>query len=78
MSVLEDLKSGLVTNVMYGSGKTLIMEPPHIIVSSNYILKYELLSEDRWDVYQITSSNKLKQINQINLKPKAHSLLKQN
>jgi hypothetical protein len=75
LSVLEDLKSGLVTNVMYGSGKTLIMEPPHIIVSSNYILKYDLLSEDRWDIYQITSSNKLKQ---INLKPKAHSLLKQN
>jgi hypothetical protein len=35
----EDLKSGLVTNVMYGSRKTLIMEPPHSIVSSNYSLK---------------------------------------
>ena len=54
----EDLKSGLVTNVMYGSGKTLLMEPPHSIVSSNYILKYELVSEDRSDVSQITSSNK--------------------
>jgi len=63
LSVLEDLKSGLVTNAMYGSGKTLIMEPPHIIVSSNYILEYNLLSEDRWQVYEILPSNKLKSIN---------------
>ena len=62
LSVLEDLKSGLVTNAMYGSGRTLMMEPPHIIVSSNYVLKYELLSEDRWEVYQITKSNKLKRL----------------
>ena len=60
LSVLEDLKSGLVTNAMYGSGKTLLMEPPHIIVSSNYILKYELLSSDRWNVVEINKSNKLK------------------
>ena len=53
LSVLEDLKSGLVTNAMYGSGKTLIMEPPHIVVSSNYSLDYNLLSEDRWDVFEI-------------------------
>lgn len=60
LSVLEDLKSGLITNAMYGSGKTLLMEPPHIIVSSNYVLKYELLSSDRWQVYKIGSSNNLK------------------
>lgn len=60
LSVLEDAKSGLVSNAMYGSGKTLIMEPPHIIVSSNYVLNYNLLSEDRWEVYEITSSNRLK------------------
>jgi hypothetical protein len=62
LSVLEDLKSGLVTNAMYGSGRTLLMEPPHIIVSSNYVLKYELLSADRWDVYEISNSNKLKKL----------------
>jgi hypothetical protein len=62
LSIIEDLKTGLVTNAMYGSGKTLIMEPPHIIVSSNYILDYNLLSEDRWQVYEILSSNKLKSI----------------
>lgn len=62
LSVLEDIKSGLVTNAMYGSGKTLLMEPPHIIVSSNYVLKYELLSSDRWEVYEINSSNKLQKL----------------
>lgn len=64
LSVLEDIKSGLVTNAMYGSGKTLLMEPPHIIVSSNYTLKYELLSEERWQIYNINSSNKLETIKQ--------------
>jgi len=63
LSVLEDLKTGLITNAMYGSGKTLIMEPPHILVSSNYVLDYKLLSEDRWQVFEITTSNKLKSVN---------------
>lgn len=62
LSVLEDIKSGLVTNAMFGSGKTLLMEPPHIIVSSNYVLNYELLSEDRWDVYEINAAKKLKKL----------------
>jgi hypothetical protein len=53
LSVLEDLKSGFIANAMYGSGKTLLMEPPHILVSSNYAFNYELLSEDRWEIYEI-------------------------
>lgn len=64
LSVLEDLKSGLVTNAMYGSGKTLIMEPPHIVVSSNYNLDYNLLSEDRWDVFEIQN----KKLSKIDVK----------
>lgn len=62
LSVVEDLKSGLVTNSMYGSGKTLLMEPPHVIISSNYKLKYELLSSDRWKVFEISKSKKLKEV----------------
>lgn len=65
LSVLEDLKSGLVTNAMYGSGKTLLIPPPHIIVSSNYILKYELLSADRWRVFEIDSNLKLKKLKPV-------------
>lgn len=68
LAVLEELKSGLVTNPMRGSGKTLIMEPPHIIVSSNYVLKYELLSEDRWKVYEIDTSNCLKKLDRKKIK----------
>ena len=62
LSVLEDLKSGFITNAMYGSGKILMMEPPHIIVSSNYEFKYEALSSDRWHIYRITSKKKLKKL----------------
>jgi len=53
ISVLEDLKNGLVFNGMYGSGNNLLMEPPHIILSANFIPDIELLSKDRWKIYQI-------------------------
>ena len=48
---------------MYGHGTTLLMEPPHIIVSSNYHMKYHLLSKDRWNVFTITEKHKLKNVN---------------
>lgn len=76
LSVLEDLKSGLVTNAMYGSGKTLIMEPPHILVSSNYILDYDLLSKDRWEVYKILPTNRLKRIDPKKYQKKSKKKLK--
>jgi len=66
LSVLEDLKSGLVTNAMYGSGKSLLIPPPHIIVSSNYFMKYELLSADRWETYRI---NRRKELKETKIKP---------
>lgn len=53
ISVLEDLKNGLVFNGMYGSGGTLVMEPPHIILSANFVPNVELLSKDRWEIYKI-------------------------
>lgn len=62
LSVLEDLKSGFITNAMYGSGKTLLMPPPHIIVSSNYQFNYDLLSNDRWMVYKLNNKYKLENI----------------
>ena len=62
LAVLNETKSGFVTNAMYGSGITLMMNPPHIIVSSNYEMKYELLSEDRWEFFEILESKKLKQL----------------
>jgi len=53
LSIIEDIKTGLVINARYGSVKTLLMEPPHIIISSSYELEYSALSKDKWEVYQI-------------------------
>lgn len=38
---------------MYGSGETMLMDIPHILVSSNYIFDQLALSEDRWKTYSI-------------------------
>lgn len=64
LSILEDCKSGFIISPMYGQSKELIMEPPHIIVSSNYLFDTELLSKDRWNVYEL-KQNKLGIKNQL-------------
>lgn len=64
LSTIEDLKTGFVINNMYGDGATLIMEPPHVIVSSNYILDREALSQDRWVNYKITKEKGLKRLSE--------------
>lgn len=35
------------------------MEPPHVIVASNYLLDQNSLSKDRWQIYEITKPKKL-------------------
>lgn len=70
LSILEDTKNGLVINAMYGAGKSMIMAPPHIIVSANYTFNYELLSEDRWMVFEIKSNKKLGKENELLAKQK--------
>jgi hypothetical protein len=62
LSQIEDCKNGSCTSSMRGEGKILLMSIPHVILSSNYTLKYELLSSDRWEVYEITKSKTLKKI----------------
>lgn len=62
LAALEDIKSGLVTSALYGKENTLVMTPPHIIISSNYIFHYDWLSSDRWEIYVI-KNNKLKKLN---------------
>ena len=57
LSAIEDLKTGFIINNMYGDGATLLMEPPHVIVSSNYILDRNALSKDRWKTYEIKTIN---------------------
>ena len=58
LSAIEDLKSGLVINPMFGNGKVLEMAPPHIIISANYLLDLNSLSADRWDSYELSDTNK--------------------
>jgi hypothetical protein len=63
MSVLEATKNGMVTT--FGKGKTLLMEPPHILITSNYLLDYELLSMDRWKIYELKTNGELGKENAI-------------
>jgi hypothetical protein len=58
LAVIEELKSGFVISPMYGKTKLLVIEPPHLIISSNYLMSYELLSDDRWAVYSINKKTK--------------------
>lgn len=53
INVIEDLKSGVLISGMYGRAKELIVEPPHIILSTNYVFTLGDLSKDRWEVYEI-------------------------
>ena len=63
LSTIEDAKNGMISSNMYGVGTTLLMEPPHIIVSSNYVIDQNALSEDRWESYEIQkASKKLKNV----------------
>lgn len=61
LSAVEDLKNGFITSAMFGGGQTLIMNPPHIIISSNYIFDQDLLSKDRWEILNL-ENNKLTDI----------------
>jgi hypothetical protein len=63
LSVVEDIKAGLVIQSMFGSSKQLLMEPPAILISSNYSLNYSLLSKDRWRVFKINSKKQLGKLN---------------
>ena len=47
-SVIEDLKNGFVKSSMYGKSKTLFMEPPIVIIFSNFSCPDNKLSVDRW------------------------------
>ena len=59
LSILEQIKNGAILGVnLYGSGESLLFSPPIVIVSSNYILRQDLLSKDRWESYKINSKTK--------------------
>jgi hypothetical protein len=76
LSAIEDIKSGLIVQNMFGSSKHLLMQPPHILISSNYRLKYSLLSKDRWQIFKIGDNKKLGKLNQVIEEQKRQELIK--
>lgn len=62
LSAVESIKNGVIQSSLYGKGEILLMEPPHIVITSNFVLKYDLLSKDRWDVFEINKKLELKKL----------------
>jgi hypothetical protein len=60
LSAIEDLKGGVVIS-NNRSGNTILMDIPHIIISSKYILDKNRLSKGRWRIYSL-DDKKLKDI----------------
>lgn len=55
MSALEDTLNGFVVSSYYGESKTLLMEPPHVVVFSNMTCPFDKMSSDRWKVHNIVN-----------------------
>jgi len=53
ISAIEDILNGFVVSSYYGETKTLMMQPPHVVVFSNQQCPYDKLSSDRWKVYSL-------------------------
>lgn len=62
MSVIKEVKNGHVMNTLYRRGESLIMPHPHIFIFSNKPLKYNFLSKDQWQIYQISDDLELKSL----------------
>jgi hypothetical protein len=63
LAAIEDTKSGYVVSPMYGRHSSMIFNPPHVFVLTNYYLPYSLLAPDRWETWLITDPKmKLKKI----------------
>jgi hypothetical protein len=62
MSIIDEIKNGHVMNTIYGANQSLIMPNPHLFIFSNKALKYDSLSKDRWEIYEISNDFKFKSI----------------
>lgn len=63
LSVIEDLKTGVVST--YGSGKTILMDIPHIIVSFTYSFDPSLFRRHRWRIYNLENKELKDRIEKI-------------
>ena len=55
---IESIKSGIIFNSKYETGQKMI-NPPHIIVFSNFLPDVSKLSEDRWNIKLINENKEL-------------------
>jgi hypothetical protein len=53
LSVLESVKNGSLNTSYFGDYKSLLFDPPHVIVFSNEHCPMQKLSADRWQIYYI-------------------------
>jgi len=57
-NALEQLKNGYITDCkLKKAGRTLMFQPPHIIIFSNHEPNIEKLSKDRWKIYNIVDND---------------------
>jgi hypothetical protein len=63
---IECIKSGIIINTKYETGQCLIC-PVSIVVFSNFPPDTSKLSEDRWDIYEITEDKDLVKYNEEDL-----------
>lgn len=49
---IEDIKNGLTTSLK-NNGRTIVFNPCHVVVFSNYVPKLGMLSFDRWKIYTV-------------------------
>jgi hypothetical protein len=59
ISTIESLKDGVLLNVMYGENMAILMDRPHIIISSNFLINPDLLSRDRLEIFEISKGKAL-------------------
>ena len=59
MSVVEELKNGLVIDVMYGNHNTILQNRSHCVISSNFLIDPGSLSKDRLEFFEITKNKQL-------------------
>lgn len=62
ISLIEEIKNGHVMSTISGANQSLIMPNPHVFIFSNKALKYNSLSKDRWEVFEISNDFKFKPI----------------
>jgi hypothetical protein len=62
LQICETLKNGLVQQSLFGGSGMILMEPPHVIITSNFVLDYELLTKDRWEIYKVNKKQELEKL----------------